>query len=513
MTKIAGSTSIYLFAFLGSLVLMLALGIWVARRNRTGEDFLLAGRRLSIPFVTGSALATLVGTGSSLGAVSLSYTNGWAGALYGLGGAVGIFLLLWLFADVREHGFMTFPEEMSYYYGANRIIKGAVAVVLFLATVGWLGAHILGGALYLSFLTDMDMTLAKIVVALGFGLYTVIGGYWAVVVTDMVQGTILFLGFSAIAVLALVKAGGFGTINEKAPAEATSFLGVETLGTVPAISMALVIAVGVLATPSHRQRIYSANSTRTARRSFALVGVLFAVFAITPPIVGLSAQTMRPGMDNPDLAFPVLATEVFPVWVGALLLVSGLSATMSSGDSEALTGVTIFLRDVVKLVTGKMPKAENMVTYSRIALVAVLLFALGGALLAETIIEYITTMIATVLTGLLIAALLGKFWSRATWQGGLGAIIGGAAAATVVNLSDALTEYWGNPVIPSLVVALLVGVLVSLVTPRRTISDAEALRLLAVERAELDVGTQLRTGDSTPRPARTTPDETAPDRS
>lgn len=509
MNMTAESHPVYLFAFFGSLVLMLGLGVWVARRNRTGEDFLLAGRRLTTPLVAGSALATLVGTGSSLGAVSLSYTNGWAGALYGLGGAVGIFLLLWLFADAREHGFMTFPEEMSFYYGANRVIKGAVAVVLFLATIGWLGAHILGGALYLSYLTGMNMVLAKVVVAVGFGLYTVIGGYMAVVVTDMVQGTILFIGFSVIAVLALDKAGGFGAINEKAPAEATSFLGMEALGTMPAISLAVVIAVGVLATPSHRQRIYSANSTRTARRSFALVGVLFAAFAMAPPIVGLSAKTLSPGMDNPDLAFPALATDVFPLWIGALLLVSGLSATMSSGDSEAITGVTIFLRDVVQMVTGKLPQAHNMVTYSRIALVAVLALALTGALLAETIIEYITTMIATVLTGLLIAALLGKFWSRTTWQGGLGAIIGGAAAATTVNVSDSLTAYWGNPVIPSLVVALIVGVLVSLVTPRRTISDAEALRLLANERAELDVGTQLRAGDGK-APGTSGPEEERP---
>lgn len=497
MNMIAGSNAVYLFTFLGMLLLILGLGILVARRNRTGEDFLLAGRRLTVPMVTGSALATLVGTGSSLGAVGLSYESGWAGALYGLGGAVGIFLLLWLFADAREHGFMSFPEEMSFYYGANRVIKGTVAIVLFLATIGWLGAHILGGALYLSYLTGMDMALAKVVVAVGFGLYTVIGGYLAVVFTDMVQGTILFLGFTILAVLALVKVGGFGAINASAPSEATSFLGVETLGIVPAISLAVVIAVGVLATPSHRQRIYSANSTRTARRSFALVGVLFAAFAIAPPIVGLSAQTLSPGMDNPDLAFPHLATEVFPLWVGALLLIAGLSATMSSGDSEAITGVTIFLRDISYLVTGKFPKSENMVTYSRIALVVVLVFALVGALLAETIIDYITTMISTVLTGLLVAVLLGKFWSRATWQGGLGAIIGGAVAAMTVNLSPPLTEYWGNPSIPSLVVALIVGVVVSLVTPRRTISDAEALRLLAAERAQLDVGTHLSAGDST----------------
>lgn len=494
----AASDLTYLLAFLGALVAFLGLGIWVARRNRTGEDFLLAGRRLNTPLLTGTTLATLVGTGSSLGAVGFAYESGWAGALYGIGGALGVFCLLWLFADVRKYGFMTFAEEMSFYYGASKAIKGLVAVVLLLAEIGWLGAHILGGSLYLSYLTGMDPTIAKIVVALGFGLYTIIGGYLAVVITDAVQGTILFVGFTVLAVLSLVKIGGTDELGESVPAEATSFLGVDALGPVPAVSLALVIAVGVLATPSYRQRIYSARNITTVRRSFALVGVLFAAFAIMPAIAGLAARGLQPGLENPDLAFPYLATEVFPVWIGAFLLVAGLSATMSSGDSDAITAVTILLRDVVHLVTGKLPQAEHMVRYSRAALAAVLALALGGALVADTIIDYITLMISTVLTGLLVAAVLGKFWRRATWQGAVAAIVGGAAVATIVNMSESMTEYWGYPVIPSLAAAIVAGVLVSIATPRTTVTRDEALRRLAAERAELDVGTDIRAGESEP---------------
>jgi SSS family solute:Na+ symporter len=263
------------------------------------------------------------------------------------------------------------------------------------------------------------------------------------------------------------------------------------------VSLAVVIAVGVLATPSYRQRIYSAASTRTVRRSFAVVGVLFAAFAIMPAIAGLAARTMQPGLDNPDMAFPYLATEVFPLWIGAFLLIAGLSATMSSGDSDAITAVTILLRDVTQLVTGKLPQAEHMVRYSRFALVAVLGLALGCALIADTIIGYITLMISTVLTGLLIAAVLGKFWRRATWQGGIAAMVGGSMAALAVNASDSWSAFWGNPVLPSLIAATVSGVAVSLITPRQQVSREEALHRLAAERAELDVGTQVRAGEST----------------
>lgn len=485
----------YLVALIVAVVLMLGIGVWVARWTKSGEDFLLAGRRLGTPLLMGSTLATLVGTGSSLGAVGFGYENGWGGALYGIGGAAGTFLLLILFADVRKHGFMTYAEEMSYYFGANRFIKGLVSLLMVLASVGWLGAHILGGSIYLSFLTGMGDTWAKIVVALSFGLYTIIGGYLAVVITDAIQGLILFLGFTILTVLAVIRVGGMSGIRENAPEEGLSFLGVDAMGPLPALSLAVVVAVGVLATPSFRQRIYSAADVKTVRRSFLLAGVLFAAFSVLPALAGLSAASMAPGLENPDMAFPYLATTLFPLWLGAFLLVAGLSATMSSGDSDAIAGVTILLRDVVQIFTGRVPRRENMVWLSRVALAVVLTGALIGALVATTILDYITTMISTILTGLFAASVLGRFWKRATWVGGVAAMVGGSATALVVNNVESYTAFWGNAVIPSLLAAFLCGIVFSLATRPSRVTPEEALRILAEERAVMDVGTSMRGGE------------------
>lgn len=485
---------IYLAVFVGFVVLMIVVGILVARRNKTGEDFLMAGRGLSTPLLLATTLATLVGTGSSLGAVGFGYENGWAGALYGIGGALGVILLLVLFSDVRKYGFMTYSEEVSFYYGADRRVKGLVAVVLLLASIGWLGAHVMGGALYLTYLTGLDPSWSKLIVALGFGIYTVIGGYLAVVITDAIQGTLLFLGFITLAVLAIVKVGGPAGLSAQGGEKAVEFLGVEALGVVPAVSLALVIAVGVLATPSYRQRIYSAADTGVVRRSFLWVAGLFALFSIMPAIVGMAAYSLNPDLASSDMAFPYLATEIFPLAVGAFLLVAGLSATMSSGDSDAVTAVTILLRDIYQMCTGRMPEKEKMVGLSRIGLVGVLSLALLGALVATTIIDYITMMISTILTGLLVASIMGRYWKRATWQGGMAAIIGGSAAALIVQAVPSWIEFWDNPVIPSLVAASLAGVLVSLVTPPTNVTDEEALEMLAQERSQIDVGTVVTVG-------------------
>lgn len=145
--------------------------------------------------------------------------------MYGVGGAIGVFLLLLLFSDVRKYNFMTFSEELSFYYGANRLVKGVTSILLYIASIGWLGAHILGGSYYLSWITGLDPIMSRVIVALAFAIFTIIGGYMAVVYTDVFQAVILFGGFIMLAVLSVNMIGGMGEVSNQVSVEMTSFLG------------------------------------------------------------------------------------------------------------------------------------------------------------------------------------------------------------------------------------------------------------------------------------------------
>ena len=80
----------FLAAFFAYLLAMIAISWFVSRWQKSGSDFLLAGRKVPLFLTLGTTVATMVGTGSSMGAVGFAYQNAWAGALYGIGGAVGI---------------------------------------------------------------------------------------------------------------------------------------------------------------------------------------------------------------------------------------------------------------------------------------------------------------------------------------------------------------------------------------------------------------------------------------
>jgi SSS family solute:Na+ symporter len=66
-----------LMAFLGYLGFMIWFGWWVSRNSKGGDDFLLGGRNLPFFLTLGTTVATMVGTGSSMGAVGFAYLNGW----------------------------------------------------------------------------------------------------------------------------------------------------------------------------------------------------------------------------------------------------------------------------------------------------------------------------------------------------------------------------------------------------------------------------------------------------
>lgn len=475
------NSQIFLIGFIIYVLAMIWLGWYVSRHQKDGEDFLLGGRSLPMFLTLGSTVATMVGTGSSMGAVGFGYSNGWAGMLYGAGGAIGILLVAWWFTPVRKLRFMTMSEELSYYTGGSHLIKNLVGLLIFVASIGWLGAHILGGSMYLAWATGIDLTWAKLIIAFAFAVYVIIGGYSAVVWTDTIQALILFFGFILMAVLAVHHVGGWEAIEQAMDPAALSLFAVDKLGAMPALSMAIVICVGVLATPSYRQRIYSGKDVSSVRRSFVYTGVLYLFFSILPAIIGMAAFTMNPSLENSNYAF-LFATSFLPSILGLVVLIAGLSATMSSASSDAIASVSIMMRDLYTLVTGRMPEGRKAITLSRWFLAFVIGLATIFALTSNDIISYITKMIATLMSGLCVCSLLGRFWLRFNWQGALVALVGGACASVAVLMNDSWLAWWGNPCVPSVLVSLIGAVVVTLVTPKNKMTREEVLKMITDER-------------------------------
>jgi SSS family solute:Na+ symporter len=180
---------------------------------------------------------------------------------------------------------------------------------------------------------------------------------------------------------------------------------------------------------------------------------------------------------------------------------------MSSASSDAIAGVTILLRDIYNFIFGKVPDKDKSVLFSRIGVVITTVIALIFTLMADGVMGYIKDMISIIFSGMFACIIMGKFWKRATWQGGLACLIGGSGVAITFMIQssrvkklnpDAVSwnDFWGGAAIPAVSIALILGIVISLITPKRTVTDEEALKMLEEERSAMEDHEEVKAPDA-----------------
>lgn len=219
---------------------------------------------------------------------------------------------------------------------------------------------------------------------------------------------VLFFGFLIMAILSVIMVGGFDVLVAKAGSPA--FLSIDTLGWGAFLSIMVPGSVAIIATPSFRQRVYSGKDTNTVRKSILVSGIFCALFSFIPAIIGVSASILLPDLKQSNFAFPQMAAVVMPLAIGIVVIIAGLSATLSSASSDAMAGTSILVRDVYPIFAGgKQVPEDKVVLYSRISLILTIIVSIGFAINADDVLSYLTKMLSTITTGTAVAILFGKF--------------------------------------------------------------------------------------------------------
>lgn len=238
----------------------------------------------------------------------------------------------------------------------------------------------------------------------------------------------------------------------------------------PQLTPIITASVEVFTEGTHRTRIYTSKDEKTARKAFLGQGILLFGWSFVTAIIGMSCFTIATmngdTLASGDYAFAYMATNALPPVVGMLFMICGLSATMSSGDSDAISGVTILLTDVYPSITGKTIKEEDYAKFSRVALICTLGAAFFITLFVNDVIGYISTIVGAFLPGVAVAMLLGRFWKRVNWQGGLACIGSGTLLGVLIlvlpSFKNWINATMGGPAVPATIVSLVFGIVVSL---------------------------------------------------
>jgi SSS family solute:Na+ symporter len=412
---------------------MLAIGVVSRKKAGQADDFFVAGRKGSSLFIVGSLLATIIGGSATVGMAGLGFQRGLTGAWWLLAGSIGLIVLGVFFArKVRKFALYTLPELIEKQY--DRRMAFASSILIVIAWTGVIAAQIIAAGKIMGILGMGDPTLWMVIFSFVFITYTVLGGQYSVIRTDLFQSIVIFGGIFAGLGLLLSRLGGWDGLQSALPADMFSFPTSSQFGGADLASLLLVVGLTYVVGPDMYSRIFCAKDDATARSStFWAAGLMIPIaFAVT--LIGMGAAALFPDIAA-EQALPMVISEVFSPLLGGIVLAALLCAMMSSADTTLLSASTILTVDIIGGLRAKSG-SKNILPRSRWLIILLGIVALAVALLLKGIISALLFAYTVYTCGVILPVIAGFFRKqlKVTATGALAALIGGGALGIVSKL-------------------------------------------------------------------------------
>ncbi len=414
-------------------LVMLAIGIASRRKARGADDFFVAGRKSSSPFIVGSLLATIIGGSATIGMAGLGFQRGLTGAWWLLVGSIGlIFLGLFFARKVRRLALYTLPELVEKQY--DRRMALATSILIVVAWIGIVAAQIIAAGKIMGILGVGNPTVWMIVFTVIFVTYTILGGQHAIIRTDVLQSIIIFIGVFAGLALVLTRLGGWERLQSSLPAEYFAFPVSPQFDGAALVTLLLLVGLTYMVGPDMYSRIFCARDDRVASTATLWTAVLVIPLAFAITIIGMGAASLFPGI-TPEQAFPTVISELFSPLLGGIILAALLCAVMSSADTTLLSASTILSIDII----GRFRPTANqsgVLPRSKWAIVLLGICALIVALMLKGVISALLFAYTVYTSGVILPVIAGFFKNRlkVTPTGALAALIGGGSAGLISKL-------------------------------------------------------------------------------
>lgn len=375
--------------------LLLVIGIGLSHRRPMADeaDFFLARRSGGTLLLTGSLLATTLGSFGVMGVAGLGYLMGLVGGWYLWVGVFGLLALgLWVLRRVDIEGVYTLPELLGRTYGQPvRVVSAALIVLAWLSIIA---AQLIAAGKILHFMgmasgwwtsESIARELLIIAVALVFVVYTGLGGQHSILRTDLFQAVVIVVALVVLIFSALSR-------HPNALAEVDpSFLSFPFNESLPPRTwfvLMLTFGVPFLVGPDIYSRVFSGRDRATGRRAVVAAALLMIPIVFGIAFAGVLARAiLGGGMEDADTAILSLATLASsPFWPG-LLVAALLAAVMSSADTCLLTVSTLLSRDLLDVAAPQLRREHTFLRRSRLLIAGTGFAALVIALWLQDIVS------------------------------------------------------------------------------------------------------------------------------
>lgn len=343
------------------LALMVGIGFWGMRKTSTLNDFFLGGRTIG-PWMSAFAYGTTYF--SAVIFIGFAGKLGWGFGLnvlwIALGNAVFGSLLAWLVLGRRTRRMtqnldvMTMPEFLHERF-AGKYIKMITATIIFIFLIPYSASVFKGLAYLFEANFNISYDFALLIMIFITGVYLILGGYFAITLTDLIQGITMLFGASLMVFILVHNGGGIINVLTTITANYSQHVPLEKQPSLLLLcALVFMTSFGTWGLPQMVQKFYAVKDERVIKKA-ALVTFMFAmVIACAAYFTGAMAHIFyaTPIMVNGKPAFdriiPTLLTSQLPPMLMAVILLLVLSASMSTLSSLVLVSASAIAIDLYK---------------------------------------------------------------------------------------------------------------------------------------------------------------------
>ena len=342
------------------LLLTLLLAVWVQRRAKSGasrnivEEYFIGGRSMGGFVLAMTIIASYTSARSFVGGPGVAYSLGLAWVLLAMIQVPTTFLTLGVlgkrFAIIgRRLGAVTITDFLYARYRSDVVvILCSMALLVFFAAS--MVAQFIGGARLFQAVTGYPYEVGLILFGVTVVVYTAVGGFRAVVLTDALQGVVMVVA-SVVVFMAVLEAGGgmeqsIQTLKAIDPGLITpSGAG----GQVPApmlFSFWVLVGLGILGLPQTTQRCFGYKDSRSMHNAMVMGTLIIGFLLLFMHLAGVLGRAVMPGLSSGDLIIPSLILEFLPPFWAGVFVAGPLAAIMSTVDTMLLLVSAAIIKDL-----------------------------------------------------------------------------------------------------------------------------------------------------------------------
>ena len=470
-----GGTGILVILIL-YLIMLLGIGFWSAKSSSEGSsEYFLGGRRLGPWVISMSEKASESSGFMTAGLPGEAYSSGMSAVWNAVSSVFSIINWIFFAKPIRRLSeilnSLTVPDFLSARYKDDSNIMRIISIVVMTVfqTVYICAQFVAFGVLF-EVVLGIDFSIGVIVGGIITILYTVVGGFFAVTVTDFIQGLLMASAFVVLPIAGILKIGGFNelgyTLTEAMGSDFLKpFFGspVLTLVGIVAIISYLFIGVGFNGAPHVLIRYMALRNTRDVKM-IALIGIVWMMVAYYGAVfIGLAGLSLFPGIENPEQIFPLMAMELLPWWLAGIIIAAALSALMSSIDSMLLIASSSISEDLWNKVfyKGKLSDKKTIL----VSQISTIVLGVISIIIALNPLDSVFWLAVFAWAGLATCfgppIILSLFWKNVTKWGAISGMIVGPMVTIIWYFWSPIDIYEGGP---AFLAALATIIIVSLFT-------------------------------------------------